>query len=195
MAGARRERLLDAAIGVLGTEGLRRLTHRAVDAAAGLPAGSTSNYLRTRQALIEGIVGRLAAHDRDDWEGLAGLPHPAGVAELAGALAGYAEHATGPARARTAARYALFLETASHPELREPLTRGRAALIDLGTEWLRQLGSGSPQAHCRTVLAYLDGLILHQLTFPDPAFDPRPGIHDLLASLPRPGRRPGTPAD
>ena len=39
----RRTAILDAALELVGTLGMRGLTHRAVDAAAGLPPGSTSN--------------------------------------------------------------------------------------------------------------------------------------------------------
>ena len=39
---ARRTLLLDAGLDLVGTAGLRGLTHRAVDAATGLPDGSTS---------------------------------------------------------------------------------------------------------------------------------------------------------
>ncbi len=46
----RREELLDAAISVLGERGIHGLSHRAVDAVARLPTGSTSNYFRTRDA-------------------------------------------------------------------------------------------------------------------------------------------------
>ena len=52
----KRERVLDAAIEVLGTRGLRGLTHRAVDEVAGIPQGSTSNYFRTRESLLEAVV-------------------------------------------------------------------------------------------------------------------------------------------
>ena len=45
----RRERLLDAAIELVGLQGLTALTHRAVDAAAGVPTGTASNYWRTRR--------------------------------------------------------------------------------------------------------------------------------------------------
>ncbi|MFC7482775.1 TetR/AcrR family transcriptional regulator [Luedemannella flava] len=55
----RRDDLLDAAITVLGEGGMRALTHRAVDAAAGLPAGSTSNYFRTRDALLGAVIDRF----------------------------------------------------------------------------------------------------------------------------------------
>lgn len=46
--------------------GLRGLTHRAVDGAAVLPAGSTSYYFRTRTALIAACYQRLAELDLAD---------------------------------------------------------------------------------------------------------------------------------
>ena len=59
MSGAvRRERIADAVIIVLGEQGSRRLTHRAVDHQADLSPGSTSYYFRTRADLLEaaGVV-------------------------------------------------------------------------------------------------------------------------------------------
>ncbi|MEV6491637.1 TetR/AcrR family transcriptional regulator [Actinoplanes sp. NPDC051633] len=58
--------LTDAAIDVLADLGMRGLTHRAVDARAELPLGTTSAYFRTRKALIEAVVRRLADLDRAD---------------------------------------------------------------------------------------------------------------------------------
>jgi AcrR family transcriptional regulator len=58
--------LTDAAIDVLAELGMRGLTHRAVDARSGLPQGTTSAYFRTRKALIEAVVRRLADLDRAD---------------------------------------------------------------------------------------------------------------------------------
>jgi len=66
---SRQEELLDAAIAVLGGQGVRQLTHRAVDVAAGLPSGSTSNYFKTRDALLVGIVDRFVARERAGWAG------------------------------------------------------------------------------------------------------------------------------
>lgn len=62
----RRTVLADAAIGVLADAGVRGLTHRAVDAAAGLPVGTTSAYLRTRQALLTALVRRLVELDQGE---------------------------------------------------------------------------------------------------------------------------------
>ena len=47
----------------MGTQGLRALAHTRVDERAGLPKGSTSNYFRTDQALLSGIVDTLEELD------------------------------------------------------------------------------------------------------------------------------------
>lgn len=49
----------DAGLRVLAEHGMRGLTHRAVDASAGLPAGSCSNVFRSRAALIEALAVRI----------------------------------------------------------------------------------------------------------------------------------------
>ena len=67
----RRDELLDAAICVLGEPGMYGLTHRAVDAAAGLPPGSAANYFRTRDALLNAVVERFAARERANWDDIA----------------------------------------------------------------------------------------------------------------------------
>lgn len=55
----RRNAIADAGLNVIATEGARGLTHRAVDRAAEVPAGTTSNYFRTRDALLAGLVDRV----------------------------------------------------------------------------------------------------------------------------------------
>lgn len=180
---SRRDRVLDAAITVLGTQGRRQLTHRAVDAAAGVAPGTTSNYFRTADALIDGVAQRLEALDRADWEAIAGRVPAEGTDELAQALAGYLRHALGPARARTAARFALFLEAAARPELRPSVGRTRAMVVEWGARWVSRLGSPAPASHTRLLLDYLDGVILHELAAPDPELDPLPALRDLLRRL------------
>ncbi|GAA3434821.1 TetR family transcriptional regulator [Kutzneria kofuensis] len=173
--------MLDAAVDVLGTDGIRRLTYQAVDARAGVPAGTTSNYFRSRDALLDGIVDHIEALDRAD------IAHMAlaadGVDGLAMTLAGFVHHALGPGRPRIVARYALFLETLARPELRDALTRSREALVVRGGDWLRAVGSADATAHARIVLDFLDGVILHQIAMPLPDFDPLPGIVTVLRGL------------
>lgn len=65
----RRVVVVDAALAVLGTDGARGLTHRAVDREAGLPIGSTANYFGARAdlylAMARRIFERLAPNPDD----------------------------------------------------------------------------------------------------------------------------------
>ena len=182
MAG-RREQVVDAAILVLSTDGARGLTYAAVDSMAKAPAGTTSNHFRNRAVLLDGVVEHLVELDRRDWEAFAGRLRPTTTAELAAAMTGFTRHAVGPGRARSTARYNLFLEAISRPELARPLARGRATIVEWGSSWLAELGSATPEVHCRRLADYLDGVILHQLAFPSVDFDPAPGIQDFLAAV------------
>lgn len=169
---SRQEALLDAAIAILGSQGVRQLTHRAVDAAARVPAGSTSNYFKTRDALVRAVVDRFAARERAAWETIAALLRPQTSEELAAALAAFVRRATGPDRVMTIARYGIFVEAALHPELQQQLAETARAVREWAARWLRALGSPDPDGDCRLILNQLDGIMLHQLAFPDPTFDP-----------------------
>jgi DNA-binding transcriptional regulator YbjK len=179
----RQELVADAAIEVLGEYGLRGLTHRAVDVQAVLPAGSTSNYFRTRHALLSGILARMSALDRADWRQLTERYTPRDAAELAALLTRFVMNAIGPGRHRTLARYALCVEAASRPELQAELRRSNAEIVEWAAPWLRQIGSRDPGRDCRLMLDYLDGVMFHQLAFADPAFDAHAAIRHVLGSL------------
>jgi DNA-binding transcriptional regulator YbjK len=180
---SRPEELLDAAIAVLGSQGVRRLTHRAVDAAAGVPAGSTSNYFKTRDALVRAVVDRFAARERSAWETIAALLRPQTPEQLAAALAAFVRQATGPDRVMTIARYCLLVEAALHPELQQQLAETARAVREWAAQWLRALGSADPDGECRLILDQLDGIMLHQLAFPDPTFDPDREIAALVGAI------------
>ncbi|HEU4422414.1 MAG TPA: TetR family transcriptional regulator [Pilimelia sp.] len=169
---ARQHDIVDAAISVLGRHGSRRLTHRAVDAEAGLPTGSTSNYFRNRDALIAALVDRFAAREQAAWQAIAARASPATADELATALARFAVEATGPNRVVTVARYAIFVEAALRPDLQRQLAATADRIRDWGAQWLHAVGSTDPRRDAQIVLNQLDGLLLHQLAFPDPGFDP-----------------------
>lgn len=179
----RQEQLLDAAIELIGTQGIRSLTHRAVDTAAGIAQGSTSNYYRTREALLEAIVARFGERERQSWEAIAGAIAPSSPKELAAALEHFLREATGPSRALTLSRHLLFAEAALRPSL-QPVLAGNAKAIRVwGAEWLRAAGSKHPERDCQIVLNYLDGLIIHQLAFPETPFSPARPLLALLKAL------------
>src|SRR4051794_26959478 len=119
-----KERALASAVELLGAEGVRALSHARVDARAGLPAGSTSNWFRTRRALLAGVVDWMAERERADFDP-SGFPAPSDAQGLIDGLYAMVEMQTGPFAARTRARYALFLELASDPELGAPLRQQR----------------------------------------------------------------------
>ena len=68
--------IADSAIEVVARDGVRALTHRAVDSEAGLPSGSTSYYCRTRAQLVALTVERVTSL-------LRGFVEVSGIQELA----------------------------------------------------------------------------------------------------------------
>jgi len=189
----RREALLDAAISVLGERGFHALTHRAVDAAAGLPAGSTSNHFRTRDALLNGVVERFAARERANFEDIALPMCPTTPEELARTLTVLAQAVTGPQRTLTLARYAILVESGIQPALRGQLLATGARVNAYFMNWLRTAGSTDPERDGPLIMNHFTGLVLHELAIPAPAFDPSDQILALVTSVIRP-RRPEVPA-
>jgi len=180
----RREQVLDAAIAVLGRDGIRHLTHRAVDAAAGVPAGSTSNYFRTRDALVEAVISRFAERERAAWEEIAAVLRPDTGDRLAAALAAFVRQATtGPDRELTTARYAVFVEAALRPELQPYLHATMAAIRAWAARWLRDVGSALPERDCELLLNQLDGMMLHRLCGAAAAVDPYPELAGLIRKM------------
>ncbi len=195
--------LADAAIALLAESGMRGLTHRAVDARAGMPAGTTSAYLRTRQALIEAVVQRLADLDRADLTGhelptsppaAPGPPlSPADLDRLAAGIAAVLDHWLTAGRDRTLARYACLLEAVHRPQLRTILEHGvvlRAQAEDL----LARAGAPDPRRQGHQFVAYVDGLLFDRLVGAGALSAPPPGtpashadltaaVRDLLRAL------------
>src|SRR3954470_10113115 len=90
----RRAELLDAAIHLIGAQGLDAVTHRAVAAEAGVPAASTSYYFRSKDDLIDEALNSLATREiallRQRREAL-GATAAADVAQVTEALAAWIE--------------------------------------------------------------------------------------------------------
>ncbi|MFD9030673.1 TetR/AcrR family transcriptional regulator [Streptomyces sp. NPDC059567] len=165
MTSDRRTLLADAALGVLADAGMRGLTHRAVDAAARLPAGTTSAYYRTRSALLTALVRRLVELDQAELRAAAErLPAPRSAAELAhgiGLLV--AARLTGEGRRRSLARYACVVESVRDPELREILVPRENPGRDSVRDFLAAEGVEDPEGRTLTLLACVDGLVLDRV--------------------------------
>ncbi|MEU5162140.1 TetR/AcrR family transcriptional regulator [Streptomyces sp. NPDC020875] len=158
-AASRAGLIADTTLRLLAERGMRGLTHRAVDEAAGLPQGSTSNTARTRLALLEIAVRRLGEREGAAL-GIHELPAPAaGPAAVADALAVALHHCLLHHRDLAVARYELALEATRRPELRAVYdatgARLRAPLIAL----LTGAGSTAPERHALSLIAWTDGLL------------------------------------
>ncbi|MFI1660178.1 TetR/AcrR family transcriptional regulator [Streptomyces sp. NPDC020472] len=164
-AAARRALLADTAIDVLAEHGMRGLTHRAVDRAAGLPPGTTSAYHRTRQSLLTALVSRLVERDQVEIQEAgrqAGAPRDAG--ELVAGLTAFAAlRLTGEGRRRSLARYACALESVHHPELREILAPRDNAARRSVEEFLAARGLEDARERTITLLTCVDGLVFDRL--------------------------------
>jgi DNA-binding transcriptional regulator YbjK len=165
-----RLRALNAAVDLIGGEGIRALTHGRVDAAASLPAGSTSNHFRTRAALVAGVIEWMAAQERAD----AGLPQIRTRDEFIDALTRMVEVQSGPLASRTRARYALFLE--ADDDAARPLREQRIGMETWVRGILQALGGDAAAGRTAFVMATGEGLLLHRITV-----DPEAPVHDVIA--------------
>lgn len=156
---ARAQLIADTALALLAERGMRGLTHRAVDEAAGLPLGSTSNQARTRLALLEAAVRRLALRESEVL-GLPELPGPdAGREALAKAVALALHRSLTGQQALLIARYELALEAARRPELRRIYDSAGRVFRDPLTRLMAANGSRDPERHALSLVAWCEGMM------------------------------------
>ncbi len=144
---------------VLARDGLRGLTHRAVDAEGGLPHGSTSNCFRSRAALLEAIVTRLEELDRAMLAGPQSdvRSGPALAAQLASNVA----RMTSPEHVRaTRARLALLLDETAKPAM----AAGHLRFLALLESMLAEGGHPTPSTTARAVSDLLEGALVHAVS-------------------------------
>ncbi|MFJ1754781.1 TetR/AcrR family transcriptional regulator [Kitasatospora sp. NPDC088134] len=177
--------IADAAIVVIAERGLRGLTHRAVDEAAGLPTGSTSNLARTRSALLELALVRIAEVEAGSLTGgtvpggggggaSGGGEAVGGVADGAvggtvdaarelfvGVIADGLHHALTAGRVLTVARIELALEAARRPELRVVYDRLGAGFLAVAVALLERCGAADPVADARRLVRWCEGVLFN----------------------------------
>jgi DNA-binding transcriptional regulator YbjK len=163
----RRRELLGAAVHVVADEGLRGLTHRAVDRRAGLPEGTCSAYFRTRQALQLAVTEYVAATMAADVDELAAeLVECSGDEERAVALTLSLFERWLDERELILAKLELSLEAPRNPAVAEALTASRTRLVAVVDGLLsvaaRERGDGRAEA----LVASFDGLLIAALQKP-----------------------------
>lgn len=153
-----RERIISASVALVGERGASALTHRQVDARAGLPIGSTSNYFRTKAALLKGAIEGVITRESPLLEVARSVDTRD---ELQAGLLGYVRAVTGEEmQAVTAARLALFLEARHDPELRAWVAEARRGYTVVLSEALERLGANAPDAGATALMAVVEGSIV-----------------------------------
>lgn len=183
----RRAVIGDAAITLLAEQGMRGLTHRAVDRQAELPTGSTSYYARTRAALLELTINRMAELDEAD-AGSRAESADDGLEALTEELTGYLRRALTTGRKRALARYEFALEATRRPELREVYDRAGTNVRAAAEHYLGAAGSSAPKRQARSLIAWCEGMVFDSLAGagarrPPSKRELSEGIRELLTGM------------
>lgn len=163
MRSPRAEAVAETAITLLAERGLRGLTHRAVDEAAGLPPGAASNVARTRAALLELALERL--NELEERQFAAVIPErlPESRTAMAELVARLLHAQITQDRRRTLARYELALEAGRRPELRRLYDASGRRFREPAAALMERLGSPDPEDHGRRLVVFAEGVIFYTL--------------------------------
>lgn len=192
----RRQKLTDAAIDVLGTRGIHPLSHRAVDDAAGLPPGTTTNYFKSRDEILEAAARRVADLQLADMKAAAGRTGETGADGLAELLGRSLYEGATRHRTRFLAIFELSLEATRRPALLDALSRAAAASLSATIGQHRALGLGTSPEQVQELIALFGGALFALVTAPPEAVTvedaselARSIVHGVLgADMPRPSR-------
>lgn len=172
----RRQRIIDAAIRVVGRAGIAGLSHRSVAAEADVPLGSTTYHFASLDDL-------LIAALREANEGFARVVRERGSlrepdadlpAELAAAMGAWLSGGPGSVELE----YELYLAAVRKPAL-------RAVAVEWSQEFEGPLAERTDPATARAVVALMDGLCLQVLLSGTP-YD-ESGAREMLGRLMRYG--------
>ncbi|MFG2831571.1 TetR/AcrR family transcriptional regulator [Streptomyces sp. NPDC048434] len=170
----RRQRIIDAAIAVVGERGIAGLSHRAVAAAADVPLGSTTYHFASLDELLIAALRQVNGVCLAEFAHWADGIDPA--VPLAEEVARLIEDTLAGDRSRMELEYELYLAALRHEAVR-PIA---AECLE---EMVRLLGRRIGDARtARAVVAFTDGLVLQHLLTGQP-FDPttvRAGLAGVL---------------
>lgn len=162
----RKTLIADAAIALLASAGSKGLTHRAVDAQAGLPLGSTSFYCRTRSDLLTLTLLRHAALDMSDLQADGQKMKQTGwtpddfIKLLAERVADWLSPSK---RARLVARFELFMMATRDPDLAAIVAEQRQHFLQATEAALSLAGVSQPAAVAPMLLVLVDALLVDQI--------------------------------
>jgi AcrR family transcriptional regulator len=187
-AAGRRTAILDAALHVIGTRGLREATHRAVEAQAGVPHGSVTYYFGSRVGLLEAVCERMRELDEGRVAAMAQQLVMAFATSsvdtvIDSVVEGAAQMFEGDP-VPMQARYEMLLAGTRDEALGEIMRECTRLFWELAKPVAIAAGSDDPDGDARVIMAMIDGLYFDALTKGE--HDPvllRRGIRQALRSI------------
>lgn len=181
----RRRALADAAIALLAEAGAHGLTHRAVEARTGVPAGTATNYFRNREALLVAAAERvLELHFADMAAATEGMAGPTGPEELIDMIAASLWGAATVLRDRYLAIFELRMEARRRPALEAVLGRLERTAVADTVQLHEVLGTSVPEGAVATLATLYGGALFTLVTGPVEALD-EAGVRALVAAMVR----------
>jgi DNA-binding transcriptional regulator YbjK len=178
----RRNQILDAAIDILCDDGVGGLTHRQADTRAGVPAGTTSNYFRTRQALLEATAARTVELHWQRVEMLQSVIGPISRDALKALMIRMLDP-DDQFRRWTLARFELFMESTRREELRPMMKELQAAAVKSATLMFEAAGFTPTPERIDELSRVLNGFVFSNLTVaPEPRSQDAAGMVERLLS-------------
>ncbi len=162
---ARREALLEAVLRIVAEVGPDAVTHRRVAEVAGLPLASTTYWFDSKEHLLTAALELAAERDTARLMEYGAAMERSDVDPLdavVGAI-GECDDGSQPNRGSLIATFALLLEAARRPALREISKRWTEAYLLTLSRLLERAGSASPRDDAELLIGATDGLLLEQL--------------------------------
>jgi len=180
----RKAQILDAALAVIGRDGLGRLTMRGLATEAGIPLGALSYYFAGKDVLIlESFQAHSQRELRRVMRSVSSIGTAGSAADLATALAEFAIDGLVEAQLELVAEYEYLLEASRRPELARASSAWQQSLQALLAEVVGRLGAVDPEADARVIMSAMAGVEVDNLTGTAPTASQRETIRRTMARL------------
>lgn len=171
----RKTAIVDAALRIIGAEGIQGVSMRAVAAEASVPLGTVTYYFSDKDELIDAAFMRHTQRETARIvAAIADLDGALTSAEVAGGLAGFVVQGLTEYHEQLITEYQLLTESARRANLRRASAAWLHSLTAHLEETVAGLSSSSPTTDARLILAVLAGLEVDNL-------GARPGLADQRA--------------
>ncbi|GAB3718720.1 hypothetical protein GCM10027590_18090 [Nocardiopsis nanhaiensis] len=160
---------------------MRGLTHRKVEQRAGLAQGSTKYYFGSSDALAEAVLDHLAALELPLVHAISEAEREAAAGGDDGALLRRAQTVAEAMLARpdhVRARFHLYLDASGKPRQEAIVTAARNRFV---AKVAQSLPGPNSLAAARFVCAVMDGILLDQVSAPDPVVREHTATYILAA--------------